>query len=133
MNDNSPTHYNKYRLHLVINSESIQLYFDTHEEKEAYRLWAAKNLGFDTSAGLARNSVKRANAKSADLPIGLTESVGAKKDGIKYMMTKNGNPIGGISTWLGKKCVKRAYGDKRTRSQAIAEISQLRLAYTQSL
>jgi hypothetical protein len=133
MTDKTPTHYNKYRLHIEIYSETVQLYFDTYEEKEAYRFWAAKKLGFDTSAGLARTSVKRANAKSVDLPIGLAETVGDSKRGVKRVTTKRGNPVGSISSRLGKQCVKRGYGDKRTRAQAIAEVTQLRLAYTESL
>lgn len=129
------THTERHRLHLVIEGHYVQLYFDTAEEREAYRFEAAKMLGFNTDAGLLRNSVKDARAKDQSLPIGISEIVGErhKVTKAKVLKTRKGKAIGRFSAWIGNKLIARRYGNKRDRDQALAEIVQVRLEYVNSL
>ena len=110
-------YHNKFRAALSINGKSIQKYFTNEEDAESFIFETKLEQG-----NLNGNFVKkRITSTHQDLPIGLMEYTYSKtKDDIEY----NYNVIVGTVSLGGKVSnIKRHFGDRRTREDAI-EICQ---------
>ena len=114
-------YYNKYRVYATsVNGESVQKYFDTIDEAEAFE----KEYSISKGPGVI-NRVRRCTARNQDYPVGVFDNPYSKMDVhgcmVEYTSIKCSLKFEGH-----KLVVMRNYGKCRSKKEALELVCALR-------
>jgi len=115
--------YNKFRAAIAINGENIQRYFKTEiEAKDFIKRETEKNEKIKPKWAICTK--KRSTAKDQSLPVGYFDSESARD--LASGNTVFYKAIGCSFKLNGKiKVVRRSYGIRRSRKEAIIEVEKV--------